>query len=351
MFRNLNCRQLGITGRQSELMELTLTYRFQGLDLNMEDFQKRVTLRGLDYASRYLRSAGLRYGLFDLPGIWAGDDNEYRESLGKLPAIAQIAKDVEATRCRVQLPAASNEKPFNECVEMFRQRITSVAETLSQYGLQLGLDISAAPAAREGKAFEFVYTPERLVQFVKLVNKDNVGVILDTWAWRLGGGFAPLEELPAAQVVGVRLSDVPPDADPAAITEEQRILPQMEDGSTDFLPLLRKLADGGYEGPVTPFPALAQFAGETRESIIRAASVSILEIWRTLELFTEEELAEEARGFGIEGDQDEGDDDGPSGGGDGDDSGDDSDDGKGPGAAKEKKSKGAKREELETVPA
>jgi hypothetical protein len=35
MYKNLNTAALGITGRQSELIELALTYGFRGLDLDM----------------------------------------------------------------------------------------------------------------------------------------------------------------------------------------------------------------------------------------------------------------------------------------------------------------------------
>ena len=42
MFKNLSPTALGITGHQSEIIELALTYGFGGVDLNVTDFATRV---------------------------------------------------------------------------------------------------------------------------------------------------------------------------------------------------------------------------------------------------------------------------------------------------------------------
>ena len=36
MYRSLNIDTLGVSGRQSELIELALTYRFRGIDVDVE---------------------------------------------------------------------------------------------------------------------------------------------------------------------------------------------------------------------------------------------------------------------------------------------------------------------------
>ena len=64
MYRNLNLEVLGISGRQSELIELTLTYGFKGLDLDIGAIVKRVRTKGLDTAQRFLASGLVWLGAF-----------------------------------------------------------------------------------------------------------------------------------------------------------------------------------------------------------------------------------------------------------------------------------------------
>ena len=42
MYRSLNVETLGVTGRQSELIELVLSYRFKGLDIDIEAFARQL---------------------------------------------------------------------------------------------------------------------------------------------------------------------------------------------------------------------------------------------------------------------------------------------------------------------
>ena len=69
MYKNFNTASLGIMARQSELIELALTYQFKGLDVDIVDLQKR----GLDPAKRFLGGTKLNLG-FELPTVLAGDD-------------------------------------------------------------------------------------------------------------------------------------------------------------------------------------------------------------------------------------------------------------------------------------
>ena len=64
MYRNLNCEALGVSGRQSEIIELSLTYRFGGMDLNMAEFRRQVEVHSLEHARRFLDSAKIKIGGF-----------------------------------------------------------------------------------------------------------------------------------------------------------------------------------------------------------------------------------------------------------------------------------------------
>ena len=47
MFRNLSTEGLGVSGRQSEIIELALSFGFKGIDLDLVDFQQQVQVNGL----------------------------------------------------------------------------------------------------------------------------------------------------------------------------------------------------------------------------------------------------------------------------------------------------------------
>ena len=89
MFKNLSTDGLGISGRQSEIIELVLSFGFKGIDLDLLDFQRQVATHGLPHARRLLDSARLKIGTFALPLIWDEDDETYRQGLEKLPESAQ----------------------------------------------------------------------------------------------------------------------------------------------------------------------------------------------------------------------------------------------------------------------
>ena len=276
MYLNLNAESLGVSGRQSELIELALTYGYKGMDLDIALLTRQSELHGFEHATRYLSSANVRIGGFDLPIRWQDEDAQFEEDLQRLPAIAEVANRTGATGCRTVVMPASNERPYHENFEFHRQRFTKVAEVLSQHSIRLGLDFLATPRHRDNIQHQFIHTPDALVTLAKTVGMDNVGVAVDLWQWHVAGAsWDPLRELSASEIVSVRFADVPADFDPATISDDERLL-NFKDGVIDAAAVVQLLTDAGYDGPVTPFPHTSQFTGVTRDSLVRRSSESIV---------------------------------------------------------------------------
>src|SRR5262245_46089586 len=72
MYKNLSPSAVGVFGRQSELVEIALTHRFKGLEIEITEVLKRAETTGVQQACRYLRSAPMKIGGFELPIRWAG---------------------------------------------------------------------------------------------------------------------------------------------------------------------------------------------------------------------------------------------------------------------------------------
>ena len=275
MYKNLNTEGLGISGRQSELIELTLSYGFKGLDLDIEAFQKQAETRGLDYARRLLDSAKLKIGGFDLPVAWQGDDGTFKSDLERLPQWAQLASEIGATGCRTTILPACDDKPYHENFEFHRHRLTDIAEALAPYSIRLGLDFIAPAGRREGRVHQFISTPDALLLLIKTTGVANIGVVVDLWHWHVGGGtLDQLSELKAEQIVMVRVADVPDDVELESIQEHQRLLPG-ESGVVDTVAALTLFSQLGYDGPVTPLPDASQFSGMTRDRIVRQSSETL----------------------------------------------------------------------------
>ncbi|MEQ8790534.1 MAG: sugar phosphate isomerase/epimerase [Pirellulaceae bacterium] len=278
MYRNMSPKALGVSGRQSELIELALTYGFKGIDIDMRDFAKRWEKRGEEHARRFFDSSRIKIGGWDLPVRWEGELALYKADLAGLEVIAQRAAAVGSRRCYTHVPAASDSLPYHELYEQSRTRLREIADVLAPHDVHLGVGFNAAPAHREGKQFQFIHKSEELLSLVKAIGAPNLGLALDTWNWKLGeGGMDQLDELPVNSFVLIRLADLPDDVDPSKVTDQQRRLPGEGGMTPKLLNLLAKLE---YAGPVTIFPHPKQFAGMTREAIVQRASAALDEQWK-----------------------------------------------------------------------
>jgi sugar phosphate isomerase/epimerase len=275
MYKNLNAAALGVSGRQSELIELALTYGFAGFDLDLPSFCKQVELRGLDHARRYLDSAHLKIGVYELPVRWDGDEGVFQEDLEKLPALAETAAAVGAKACYTTVMPACDDRPYHENFEFHRQRLGAIAEKLAPMETRLGLAFLAPSCFREGKQYGFIATPDALVTLMKTIVGDNLGLLIDLWHWRLAAGsLDAIRELGPQQVVMVRVADLPKDVEMDAVTDEHRLLPGTT-GLVDTAASISLLAEIGYRGPVTPFPSPTQTTGETRDRIVQRAASAL----------------------------------------------------------------------------
>lgn len=282
MFKNLNIKALGLVGRQSEVIELSLSYNFKGMDLDIMDFSEHVGAYGLPHARRLIDSARIKLGTFRLPFSWEEweeDEKSYKQWLEQLPKLAELAQQVGCSRCLTAITPASDERPYHENFEFHRKRISEIAEVLGPYGVSLGIEMLALPSLRKGQAFQFIHTFDALVQLAKMATVDNVGVVIDVWhMYVAGNGFEEIKKLAAEQIVAVFLSDIAADTNLEEVDETMRLLPG-ETGVINSAAVLTSLAELGYEGPVSPKAHPATTEGMSREAKVKLASQRLAELW------------------------------------------------------------------------
>ena len=295
MYRNVNFESLGVTGRESELIELALSNGFKGLDLDIAQFGEQVRAKGLPLAKRLLVSSRLRLASFRLTVQLDAGNDEFKAQLAALPPELEIAREVKCERALSIIEPANDVRPYHENFELHRRRIAELAGVLAGFGLKLALGFRAPLHLRQGHAFAFMQTFEALSLLVKSIAAANVGVLLDLWQWHVGGGTIDhLRALGGAKIAYVGLADAEPGTTAESAQEESARLPG-ETGVIDSAAVLTALAEMKYDGPVTPWPHPSRAAGLGRDKIVKAASAALDRAWQAAGLNPAGKLAAAGR--------------------------------------------------------
>ena len=280
MYRNLNPQAIGISGRQSELIELALTYGFKGISVDITDLARRAVDYGVEHVCRFHKSAKIEIGSFQLPATWRGPEEQYQAFLNQdLETYVSIARALGARRAVLAIEPGSDTLPYHENFEEHRTRLSGIAEKLAQDEIRLGLGLRAARPVRQNYQYQFVFQVDDLLTLIKSVGEENVGLWYDAWNWKVGGGtLAQLQEWPVEKLVAVDVSDAPAELDLAEIGDDQRLLPGAG-GAIDAQSVVNFLRDSDYDGPVTPSASNAALSGLTREEVVQRAAQSMEALW------------------------------------------------------------------------
>jgi sugar phosphate isomerase/epimerase len=281
MFKNLNPGFLGISGHQSEIIELALTYGFAGMDVSIIEFATRARLKGMPYARRLFESARLRIGTFPLPFDWDVDDESFQKELKKLPEYAACAAELGCTRCTTLLAPAGDARPYHENFEFHQHRLSEICAALHPAGVRLAVGFQAAENLRQNRAFQFIHELDSLSLLLNMVAAPNVGLLLDIWDVVAGGGSVDaVRKIPAGQIVAVQVADMPADVAAANLDDKSRLLPGAENGRVDVAALLTLLKELGYDGPITAKPSRTAFTSRRRDLVVKQTSEALDKVWR-----------------------------------------------------------------------
>ena len=281
MFKNLNAGALGVTGHQSEIIELALTYGFGGMDLNVVEFATRARLKGVEYARRLFDSGKMKLGSFALPLDWEADEETFAKDMKKLPDYAQAAVAAGCTRCIATVAPANDQRPYHENFEFHKRRFQEICRALEPAGVRFGVGFRAAEYLRKNQAFQFVHDLDALTLLLNMVAAPNIGLLLDIWDVVVAGGsLDSIRKLPPGQIVSVHVADLPPAAGNGEIDEKSRLLPTAEGARIDITTLLVYLKSVGYDGPITPRPSRGIFQSRRRDLVVKQAGEAMDKVWR-----------------------------------------------------------------------
>lgn len=280
MFKNLDGEVFGIFSRQNEVVEIALTHGFRSISVDLGDMQNRADAFDEFFATRFIQSAResfdpFQVGEFKLPVDVSASEEVFNKQMARLETCCNLAKVIDAKRCYTTVAPGSATLAYKENFELHRERLGLVADKLNESGISLGIGIDACASSRKNFENDFIFQAEPVLTLIKTISRPNVGLSLDVWNWVVGGGgVEQLQELTADQIINVRLADLPVGVSMDDLVPTQRLLPGTTD-STVCLDMVKALKEKGYTGPVTPTPALVQFSGTPRESMVARTRESI----------------------------------------------------------------------------
>ncbi|MFZ5833006.1 MAG: sugar phosphate isomerase/epimerase family protein [Planctomycetota bacterium] len=301
MFKNLNPSGLSISGHQSEIIELALTYGFSGMDLSAADFASRAKHKGMPYARRLLDSAKIRLGNYPLGFNIDIAEDEFKKNLARLPEIAHAASEVGCTRCTVTLPPTSDSRPYHDNFEFHRGRLAEVCKTLQPFGVRLAVGFQAAESLRKNAQFEFIHDLDALLTLVNMVDAGNLGVLLDVWeVFVAGGSVETIRKVPAQKLVSVQVAELTADVAPTEVSDSARLLPVDARGKIGLAAVMSAIQQIGFDGPVTPKVARGAFTTRKRDLVVKQAGEAMEQLWQAANLPAEPRrvAAAPARDFG-----------------------------------------------------
>lgn len=287
MFKNLNPRALGLSASQSELIELSLSFGFRGVDLDLVEFADEVKRHGLPKARRLLDSAKLLVGTVNLPVDWQAGEAAFAEQLPRLTELAALAAGLGCRRALTVIDPASDERPYHQNFEFCRQRLAEVGRMLAEHDMRLAVGFDSSEAARKNRGFEFIHDLDALLVLLGNVGLDNVGLWLDVWhVWAAGGSLeASRKKLTAGLVMAVSLADAAAAEELATAKASDphdpatRRLPG-DTGIIDSAAALTMLGEAGYDGPVTVLCDASRFAGLRRDQIVKLTAEKLDAAWK-----------------------------------------------------------------------
>jgi len=279
VFRNLSTIGLPLSGRPSELIELALSFGFDGMDIDILDFCQQAEIYGVDHARRLMVSARLQASSIHLPITLDGDDTTFASEVEQLPKLFEMAQATECNRATVTVVPGSNEHAFKDLFELHRSRLDQIGTLAAKHDLTVGLAIIPEAEQRADFVHQFIHNYEGLLGLISS-SHDSIGIVVDNWALHVGGESASvISQLPANRIVELRISDAPKDVTASELVSTQRLMPG-ETGVINCSELLNIAQTAGFEGPVTPWATREALKGIGRERVVRLAGERLETAWK-----------------------------------------------------------------------
>ena len=156
MYTCLSPGAIGVNLPFPEAAKLAAAHSFQGIQIDVGYVQKE----GAGPVRELLEELGLKPGSFGLPLAFREGDDVYRESLARLEAGAEAARQVGCTRCSTWILSWSETLDFAQNFAFHRDRLRPAAQILADKGITVRSRVFG-PEDAEGREAVRVYSYDR----------------------------------------------------------------------------------------------------------------------------------------------------------------------------------------------
>ncbi len=257
MYKTLSPGAIGIRGLSlADSIALAARTGFDGLDFNIVQAAQLADDIGVAGVKALFEGAGIRYGAWGLPVRWQSDD--WEADLAQLPRYAALAAELGADRSSTWCPPSSDQRDFDENFDWHVARFQPIAATLAEHGIRFGIEFIGPQTLRPAHKHAFIFDMAGMLALAARLGTGNVGLLLDAWhLYTSGGAVADLDKISNADIVNVHVNDAPLNLQMHEYIDNDRRLP-LETGVLPLRAFMQKLAQLGYDGPVTPEPFSAR---------------------------------------------------------------------------------------------
>jgi sugar phosphate isomerase/epimerase len=251
VFKSLSPGSVGIRGVSlPQAIELAAKTGFGGVDVGIREAAALADEHGIEYVRDLYATAGLCPGSWRPPVTW-GREDQWEDGMRELPKLAAVGQALGATRTATWITPCSDQRPFKENWQWHVEHLRQVAEVLKDHNCRLGLEFIGPKTSRTRGRYEFIHTLDGIMELSAAIGTGNIGLLLDAWhLYTSGGSISDLDKVTGQDIITVHVNDAPPGVALEEHIDSVRRLP-MESGVIDLPGLLRKLAQMGYDGPLT----------------------------------------------------------------------------------------------------
>ncbi|GCE25034.1 sugar phosphate isomerase [Dictyobacter alpinus] len=280
MFTSLDTGAIGFSVPFEEAIQLAQESGFVALDLPMKQLLTRVQQTSVQEIKDRFQAAHLRPGAWGLPVDFRGDEASYQAGLAELPAYAELAQALGASRCSTWILPFSDERDYAGNMEFHAQRLHPIAQILADHGQRFGLEFVGPKTMRNGHKYEFISTIAGGLELGQQIGTGNTGLLLDSYHWYTShGSVEDIQKLTNEQIVYVHVNDAPAGRDVDEQLDGERLLPAAS-GVIDIAGFLQALERIGYDGPVVVEPFNAEHRALPHAERVRATHDSLAKIWQ-----------------------------------------------------------------------
>lgn len=250
---DLNPGAIGVSGSQTECIELAAKYGFESVGVNT-GYLSSLDGSGREDLAALMKAKGVVWGAAGLPVDFRKDESVFRQGLKGLPAQAKAMQQAGVDRVGTWLMPCHDDLTYVDNFRQHADRLRECVKILADHGHRFGMEYVGPKTLWTSKRHSFIHSMAETKNLIAEIGEDNVGFVLDSWHWYTAHETVDdLRTLTNKDIIACDLNDAPAGIEIDEQIDNTRELPSAT-GVIDLKTFLGALIEIGYDGPVRSEP-------------------------------------------------------------------------------------------------